>query len=325
MTLLLLLKSRKVQRSILIPLSLILTWAILYYFFIKPPPSVRTRKYRLSRWPSDPTSMTSSSYRDSSSDNYYQVKRTVSIKEAAERISEAESMANPFVSKTKNEDKPEDPWTVESLLEKLRYWRMLFELFDGPDDFSLRRHFYNGGGNEIRLSNLADRYEKLYRRYQNVDKNLFGWSRSFFPSIREMYEEAYLDGAGIVLCVCDRYKDLAIMLIRSIRKVLKSPMPIEIFYAGDGDLSSQSRAALEASGENVKCRDLLNLLDNDVTVVQGWAIKPFAVLMSSFERVLFMDADVVLLQSPEIFFRPGSGYEKTGTLFFHDRSLFRSG
>ncbi len=48
-----------------------------------------------------------------------------------------------------------------------------------------------------------------------------------------------------------------------------------------------------------------------------YAIKPVAMLLSSFEQVMVVDADAVFLQPPEILFA-------TGTYFFHDRLMYRN-
>lgn len=66
----------------------------------------------------------------------------------------------------------------------------------------------------------------------------------------------------------------------------------------------------------------LGFFDENITRLQGagWAIKPFAILASSFQQVMIADSDVVFLQNPEtVFDHPG--YVDTGTLFFHDRVI----
>ena len=52
----------------------------------------------------------------------------------------------------------------------------------------------------------------------------------------------------------------------------------------------------------------------------GWAIKPFAMLMSSFQEFVFLDADVLFFQNPEKMFDFQS-YRETGTLYFRDRTI----
>ena len=54
--------------------------------------------------------------------------------------------------------------------------------------------------------------------------------------------------------------------------------------------------------------------------IKGWAAKPWAILLSSFREAIFIDADALFFQSPEILFEDPL-YKKTGTLFFKDRII----
>ncbi|KAI8722779.1 hypothetical protein NCS52_00422700 [Fusarium sp. LHS14.1] len=115
-------------------------------------------------------------------------------------------------------------------------------------------------------------------------------------------------------------------LIVSLRKVLGSTLPIQIAYAGDEDLSKEERDKI-AGLEGAKDVEFLNVFDvfDDKTMKLkdgGWAIKAFAVLASTFEQVILLDADAVFLQKPEALFsqRP---YVKKGAYLFHDRLLWQ--
>jgi hypothetical protein len=52
--------------------------------------------------------------------------------------------------------------------------------------------------------------------------------------------------------------------------------------------------------------------------VNSWSWKPFIVLLSSFQQVIFMDADVLFFQPPEVIFNSPI-YKKYGMLFWRDR------
>lgn len=54
--------------------------------------------------------------------------------------------------------------------------------------------------------------------------------------------------------------------------------------------------------------------------IKGWAIKPFAMLMTRFEEFIFIDADVLFFQNPETMFNYKL-YRNTGTLYFRDRTI----
>ena len=54
--------------------------------------------------------------------------------------------------------------------------------------------------------------------------------------------------------------------------------------------------------------------------IGGWAIKPFAMLMSSFQEFIFLDADALFFQNPEVLFN-FKYYRAAGTLYFRGRTI----
>jgi hypothetical protein len=52
----------------------------------------------------------------------------------------------------------------------------------------------------------------------------------------------------------------------------------------------------------------------------GWALRPFAILASSFRKVILTDADTIFLQDPALLFQE-DGFLDKGALFYHDRVL----
>ena len=120
---------------------------------------------------------------------------------------------------------------------------------------------------------------------------------------------------GIVIPVGEKYVALAHHAIRILR-LMQCNLPIEIAFFGDSDLSSQARKTFEEY-ENVTCLDLSRRVEGGAALL-GWTIKPFAILFSSFEHVLMMDADVVWLKNPELLFE-SLPFRKSGALFFIDR------
>lgn len=91
-------------------------------------------------------------------------------------------------------------------------------------------------------------------------------------------------------------------------------------FAGDNDLDFDKQEVLKSLAQNVKTINILDVFNESVVGLlgAGWAIKPFAMLASSFQQVILVDADAVFLQPPETAF-DDPGYNATGTLFFHDR------
>lgn len=67
-------------------------------------------------------------------------------------------------------------------------------------------------------------------------------------------------------------------------------------------------------------RDISQMVDDKGWKLAGWAIKPFAILMSSFREVIFIDADSFFLRDPAKLF-DDPDYKRTGALFFRDRTI----
>lgn len=83
----------------------------------------------------------------------------------------------------------------------------------------------------------------------------------------------------------------AIHLVGNIRTVLGSRLPIQVVYAGEEDLPLYSREKLLDVELDMEFIDVLEVFSDDRD--GGWAIKPFAVLASTFEQVILLDADCV--------------------------------
>ena len=100
---------------------------------------------------------------------------------------------------------------------------------------------------------------------------------------------------------------------------LNCRLPIQVFYNGDDDLGEENRQLLEWEGAEVI--DASILLDPIMpNSLQKWAIKPFVMLMSSFSEFIFIDADTLFFQNPEVMFEFKS-YKETGTMYYRDRTI----
>jgi alpha 1,3-mannosyltransferase len=130
---------------------------------------------------------------------------------------------------------------------------------------------------------------------------------------------------GIVIATGQKRFRFACHLIRNLRDVLGSTLPIQIAYAGDHDLPENYRKYLTSMGPDITTFDVTSIFDDQTLKLTngGWAIKCFAVLGSTFEQAMLLDADAVFLQKPENIFDDHPGYRETGTLLFHDRLLWQ--
>ncbi|KAF9157225.1 hypothetical protein DFQ26_008963 [Actinomortierella ambigua] len=155
---------------------------------------------------------------------------------------------------------------------------------------------------------------------RKIEQVTFPWITSKFPSTFHLQDTFRKGGKGIVMCVGNYHVIFARSAVKILREVIKTTLPIEIYYMGEGDLAVNHRQWFEKF-DNVKTIDILTKLDNTVPKLGGWAIKPFAILLSSFDEVLSMDADATFFEDPRILF-DDAAYKETGTLYFYDRTLF---
>ncbi|KAI9848373.1 MAG: hypothetical protein M1838_000529 [Thelocarpon superellum] len=127
---------------------------------------------------------------------------------------------------------------------------------------------------------------------------------------------------GIVISVGDNNVLVAGHLIRTLRHVLKSTLPIELAFYGDKDLSQEGQESLMALTENITPLDVSKVFpDPDLRLDKGCALKPFSLLASRFQRVILVDADVIFMRNPDEVFETQPGLVETGTLFWHDRAI----
>ena len=132
---------------------------------------------------------------------------------------------------------------------------------------------------------------------------------------------------GIVMCVGQRDLVLAVQNIRTLRNVLGSTLPIEVFYAGEQDFPRDKRKQFEDLDLNVRILNILDFYDDTVAGISdslaknGWVMKPFAMLASRFQKAVLVDADTIFLQRPDAYFDDDVHLKETGTLFYHDRAV----
>lgn len=148
---------------------------------------------------------------------------------------------------------------------------------------------------------------------------------SFFDLI-----DSYDQEAGIVIAVGKNGGfRWAVHQIVTLRAVLRSTLPIEVFYAGDDDLPKEYREFIDeiqstyAGYGTVTIIDINHrFLDPDETLglPGGWAMRPFALLASSFKHVILSDADTIFLRDPRVLLHEPT-FQQYGSIFWHDRIL----
>ena len=158
------------------------------------------------------------------------------------------------------------------------------------------------------------------RPFLDLRERYFGWWK---PSeSTHLPWEAKNHTTGIVLTAGQGNMVLAAHAIRTLRRVVKSKLPIQVAYAGEDDLPKRKRQLMRSLDPNVEIINILDYYDEEVAGLRGggYAIKPFAALASSFEKVIIIDADTIFMQRPDNWFEENGSLKRTGTLFFHDRA-----
>ncbi|OUM61663.1 glycosyltransferase family 71 protein [Piromyces sp. E2] len=152
-----------------------------------------------------------------------------------------------------------------------------------------------------------------------LHQSLYPWLYGHkFKNFGEILKSS--EGKGIVICTGDKHFKYARSTIDTFRHILNCTLPIEVFYGGEKDLSKSNREILLREYDQVYVTDITTFFDNTIIDLQGWSVKPYAVLASRFEEVILLDADITFIRNPSILF-DDKGYQEKGTLFFKDRTL----
>ncbi len=124
-------------------------------------------------------------------------------------------------------------------------------------------------------------------------------------------------GRGIVICAGGRkYFTCAFVTLRALRRT-GCRLPIELWHLGPGELSPPMASLLEPL--DVRIIDALAVRRSyPVRLLAGWELKPYAVIHSSFEEVLLLDADNVPARDPSYLF-DSPAFARTGAVFWPDR------
>ncbi|KAF8985039.1 hypothetical protein BGZ46_006171 [Entomortierella lignicola] len=220
---------------------------------------------------------------------------------------------SPFKPDNDNHELKGDYFKV--LTKRLRVYRALWHALQGYYD-ELVENEKQDQLYEAPPTEIAPALDFL----QKMEHATFPWIRKHYGTSYDLHHRIKTGGKGIVMCVGNYHIRFARTAIKNLRQVLGSTLPVEIYYTGGGDLTPENRAWFEAF-DNVRTIDITTLIDNNLVILEGWAIKPFALLISSFSEAILMDSDAYFLSPPEVLF-DDDGYKETGTVFFYDRSLF---
>jgi ADP-heptose:LPS heptosyltransferase len=129
-------------------------------------------------------------------------------------------------------------------------------------------------------------------------------------------------GRGIVICGGGvKYFTSAWVCIHMLRR-LGCKLPIQVWYLGEKEMDEEMKALLTPHG--VECIDAVKVRKlHPVRILNGWELKTYAIIHSSFREVLLLDADNVPLVDPEFLFDTPQ-YQETGAIFWPDYDMGRN-
>lgn len=162
------------------------------------------------------------------------------------------------------------------------------------------------------------KYESYRHFLTKFSALLFPWTSPYFADHMSLHVSSRRGGRGIVTTAGNNHAPFLLAAIPSFR-LLGCDLPIEIMYLGERDLREDFRTKLDAL-PGVTTRDLSAMVNDEGWQLNGWAGKPFSILLSSFREVLFIDADSLFFVNPEVLF-DDPDYVRTGALFFRDRNI----
>jgi alpha 1,3-mannosyltransferase len=164
---------------------------------------------------------------------------------------------------------------------------------------------------------LVQSYDAYRYFITQLGMHLFPWTWPFFSDHMSLHLQSHT-GRGIVFTAGNSLLTHLLTAIESLREH-GCQLPVEVFYFGNEDLAESHREKVEQL-PGVVTRDLSLMIRNEDFGLGGCTLKAFAILMSTFREVLFIDADAFFFRNPECLFDEPS-YNETGGLFFIDRDI----
>jgi len=130
------------------------------------------------------------------------------------------------------------------------------------------------------------------------------------------FPENRFEGRGIVLCGGGNLYFPCIWVCVRVLRSFGCTLPIELWYRGPREMTEEMKALLQPY--DVVFRDAFAAARQfPVRRLDGWELKPYAILNSRFAEVLYIDADNVVVRNPEFLFDTDL-YRETGSLFWPD-------
>ncbi|KAL9030436.1 MAG: hypothetical protein Q9196_001441 [Gyalolechia fulgens] len=127
------------------------------------------------------------------------------------------------------------------------------------------------------------------------------------------YPTELFAGQGIVILAGGRYTAFATIGLGMLREI-GSKLPVEVWVKDQDE--EQAEWCAELAQEGVVCRRLSNYMDTKL-LEHGYQLKISAIFFSSFEQILFLDADNVPVRNPDSIFTSKT-FTDTGVVMWPD-------
>jgi hypothetical protein len=141
-------------------------------------------------------------------------------------------------------------------------------------------------------------------------------TRQFVESIPVPGEKDLGEGRGVVIPGGGtKYFPSLWVAVNRLRE-MGCTLPVEVWYIGESEMDEPMKELLRPF--NVRFKDVEEIRkEHPVRLTGGWEMKPYFVLHSDFQEVLFMDADCAPTQDPTVLYSC-LPYRDTGSIFWPD-------
>lgn len=127
------------------------------------------------------------------------------------------------------------------------------------------------------------------------------------------YPNGLFSGQGIVMLAGGRYTGFATTGLGMLREV-GSKLPVEIWVKDHEEENKEW--CKELANEGIACRRLSDFMDTKL-LEHGYQLKISSIFFSSFEQILFLDADNVPVRNPDGIFK-SKAFTDTGVILWPD-------
>lgn len=160
------------------------------------------------------------------------------------------------------------------------------------------------------------RSKKLYRLHQ-MNEQFVAYqqrARDFLAQVSD-YPAARYSGRGIVICAGGTKYFTNAWITVNILRMHGCNLPIEFWHLKD-EMDDEMRELVKPLG--VTCVDATKVREqHPVRTLNGWELKPYAIIHSAFEEVMLLDAENCPVRNPEYLFETEQ-YDHTGAIFWPD-------